>query len=363
MKPSAPSSMDRASGSGPEGCGFDSCGAGHRHVAQSKPCPQLTAAQVAAEYGYTAKHWGRLAAAGRIPGASQPLGAGGQWFSTRKRSARWWQTASERFSMAGLYRRGQVYWARATREVETSGEASKHQIDRLLTSVLGMAQRARRDRLGRQAAADVHRSCGKIHSRAPDHHQAVSGDPVRRQPQTLGEHYAGKMVHQITSETLSDFETKRRTQGVAAGTIRRDLACLSSMLTSCIDWEWIDEQPRPRLSAAARQARAQGSTAAYPLPDARPRNPPCSSTPSPTCATPSYWRSTPGCGRTSCSGWTWLQIDHVRGIITTTTRTKSGRARMVPLPERSRTIVGTLPRYLDCPYVLVNPETGRGTSR
>ena len=41
----------------------------------------------------------------------------------------------------------------------------------------------------------------------------------------------------------------------------------------------------------------------------------------------------------------------------TTTRTKSGRARKVPLPERARTVLGTLPRYLDSGYVLVNPET------
>ena len=45
------------------------------------------------------------------------------------------------------------------------------------------------------------------------------------------------------------------------------------------------------------------------------------------------------------------------GLVNTTTRTKSGRARKVPLPERARTILGTLPRYLDSPYVLVNSET------
>jgi integrase len=54
----------------------------------------------------------------------------------------------------------------------------------------------------------------------------------------------------------------------------------------------------------------------------------------------------------------WSQIDLARGTIFTTTKTKSGRARQVPLPDRSRTIVGTLVRYLDCAYVLVNPDTG-----
>src|SRR6185437_8560903 len=37
----------------------------------------------------------------------------------------------------------------------------------------------------------------------------------------------------------------------------------------------------------------------------------------------------------------WRQVEHNRGLITTTSLTKSGRMRKVPLPERSRTIVGT----------------------
>jgi integrase len=57
-------------------------------------------------------------------------------------------------------------------------------------------------------------------------------------------------------------------------------------------------------------------------------------------------------------GLQWSQIDFARGIISTTTRTKSGRARHVPLTQRSRTILGTVPRRLDTPYVLVNPDTG-----
>src|SRR5262249_15611806 len=56
----------------------------------------------------------------------------------------------------------------------------------------------------------------------------------------LSEHFGDKTLDQITSATLSEFETKRRMQGVSPSTIRRDFACLSSMLTSGVDWEWID---------------------------------------------------------------------------------------------------------------------------
>ena len=55
----------------------------------------------------------------------------------------------------------------------------------------------------------------------------------------------------------------------------------------------------------------------------------------------------------------WAQIDPIRGTITTTTRTKTGRARKVPLPYRSAQLSAQLPRRIDSPYVLVNPDTGQ----
>ena len=51
-------------------------------------------------------------------------------------------------------------------------------------------------------------------------------------------------------------------------------------------------------------------------------------------------------------GLTWAQIDMPRGLIDTLTRTKSGRARKVPITQRSAQILAHLPRSLECPHVL-----------
>jgi integrase len=51
-------------------------------------------------------------------------------------------------------------------------------------------------------------------------------------------------------------------------------------------------------------------------------------------------------------------VDLTRGVILTTTLTKNGRVRMVPLPERCRTILGTIPHRSDTDYVFTNPSTG-----
>lgn len=45
---------------------------------------QLRACDLARDYGFTARHWLRLAAAGKIPGARQPAGAGGHWLFERR---------------------------------------------------------------------------------------------------------------------------------------------------------------------------------------------------------------------------------------------------------------------------------------
>ena len=39
----------------------------------------LTAKAISERYGFTPRHWTRLAAAGKVPGAYQPGGDGGQW--------------------------------------------------------------------------------------------------------------------------------------------------------------------------------------------------------------------------------------------------------------------------------------------
>jgi integrase len=140
--------------------------------------------------------------------------------------------------------------------------------------------------------------------------------------------------------------------------IRRDLACLSSLLTSCEEWEWIDDGSNFVPAYMKRRAKRG-------LKEAPPRTRYLTGTEEDellAAATFEVRRAIilaidTGLRREELFGLTWVQVDHARGLISTTTRTKSGRARKVPLPERARTIIGTLPRYLDSPYVFVNPET------
>lgn len=259
--------------------------------------------------------------------------------------------------MAGLYRRGNVYWGRAQR----SGKEFRRSLG---TSDRGVAERRFRDWLGDLDAIKwgerPRRSFEETAQRfIAEHLTSIKPMAAKRYGVSLKQLvrlFAGSTIEKIGSAELSAFETLRRTDGVTASSIRRDLACLSSMLTSAIDWEWIEANPVPSyLRRRARRGLKEGAprvrylspveeTALLAHATAEPRN-------------AMALAIDTGLRREELFSLTWSQIDLVRSIIRTTTRTKNGRARMVPLPPRARTILGTIPQRLGCPYVLRNPDT------
>jgi integrase len=264
--------------------------------------------------------------------------------------------------MAGLYRRGQskIWWGRAQRE------------NREYRRSLKTTDRAIAERRFRQWLADLdavawgekpRRSFEEASERFVREHLTMlkprGAERYMVSLKHLAVHFDGKTLDQIKSAEMSAFETARRTQGMSAGTIRRDLACLSSIFTSAIDWEWIDDGSNPVRSYLRRRARRG-------LQDAPPRT--RYLTEAEESRLLDHARSVviagitlaidTGLRRDELYGLRWPQVDLLRGTIATTTRTKSGRARKVPLPERSARILAQLPRSISSDFVLVNPDTG-----
>jgi hypothetical protein len=99
---------------------------------------QLTAAEIAKEHGFSARHWTRLAAGGKVPGARQPAGTRGQWLFDAVVFRRWWSTRIREVEAwpgytAGAERTG----AAPSVVVESTGEASRRLIEQRLSAVLG----------------------------------------------------------------------------------------------------------------------------------------------------------------------------------------------------------------------------------
>lgn len=59
----------------------------------------------------------------------------------------------------------------------------------------------------------------------------------------LADHLHGRYLDEIGSALLGDFERARLASGVTTATVRRDLACLSSLYSRAEEWEWITSNP------------------------------------------------------------------------------------------------------------------------
>lgn len=262
--------------------------------------------------------------------------------------------------MAGLYKRGNVWWGRAQRQ-------NKEQRISLETSNRAIAEKRFREWLGELDAIKWGDKPRRTFNEAAErfvreHLTTVKRTTAKRYGDSLKHlalHFGDKTLDQIKSAALSDFETARRSDGVTPATIRRDLSCLSGIFTSAIDWEWIEDGGNPVTSYMRRRAKRG-------LKEAPPRTRYLSqeeeaallgaATDGPRLAI--ILAIDTGLRREELFSLTWLQVDQVRARISTTSATKNGKVRHVPLPLRSAQKLAQLPRFMDCPYVLRNPDTG-----
>jgi integrase len=277
--------------------------------------------------------------------------------------------------MPNIYRRGKVWWGCAIRQGRKYRRSLK-------TADRALAERRLRQWLGELDAIGwgdkPRRTFEETTERfVRDHLTTLKARGAERyltSMKHLAAQFDGKTLNQIKSAELSEFETKRRADGASASTIRRDLACLSSIFTSAIDWEWIDDGSNPVPSYLRRRAKrglkeAPGRTRYLSVEEEARLT---------AAASPANMRNKNGrqAGKWTCCretiivaidsglrrdelfGLCWHQIDFKRGIITTGTRTKSGRARMVPLSTRAAQILTHLPRSLESDFVFINPDTG-----
>jgi integrase len=265
--------------------------------------------------------------------------------------------------MARLYRRGRTYWARAQRQNRDFRRSLK-------TSDRATAERRFRawlDELDATAWGEKpRRNYAEAEERfIREHLTAIKPRAAMRYGVSLkhlSESFGATTLDQIGSAELSGFETKRRAAGVTPSTIRRDLACLSSLLASCIDWEWVENNPVPAyLRRRAKRGLKEGAPRTRYLTEQEEEVLLKAATPESRDAI--ILAIDTGLRRDELFSLKWWQVDLERGLITTTTNTKSGRQRKVPLPERSRRVLDAIRHWHkdgcdDAAYVLVNSATG-----
>lgn len=265
--------------------------------------------------------------------------------------------------MAGLYKRGKTWWARAQRQ----NREFRRSLKTTDKAVAFRRFRAWLDELDKVGYGEKPtRSFSEAAERFATEQQRVLRPASARRYKVslmhLIDHMGSLDLAKIGKAILSDFETKRRSEGVAAPTIRRDLACLSSVLGHAVDWEWIDVNPVPaymrrRSRKGLREAPGRRRYLSREEEDTLLQN-----------ATPDVRRAIAfaidtGLRLEEQFSLTWEKVDLSRARIMLGKETKTGIPRDVPFIGRAAQILAQMPRHIRSPFVFWHDDGKNGARR
>lgn len=267
-----------------------------------------------------------------------------------------------------LYKRGRTWWGRTQRQNRDLRRSLKTRDKKIaekryrtwIEELDGMAW-------GEKPARTFDEVARRFATEHLTRLKPSSADRYEYSIDRLSETFVNMPLNKITSAALAAFEARRREKGiiirnkrreVTSASIRRDLACLSSMLTSAEEWEWINRGSNPvpaYLKGRAKRGLKESPPRTRYLTENEERKLLQHATPAVRNAI--ILSIDTGLRREELFSLKWRQVDMARGVIITTTKTKSGRARMVPISERAAQILAQLQASKRSDYVLSH-ETG-----
>lgn len=161
----------------------------------------------------------------------------------------------------------------------------------------------------------------------------------------LHPHFNNLYLDQINKGKLAEFVAYRKRSGVGNTGIRRDLACLSSMLSAALRWDWIDVNPVKGMDK--RDLREGPGRLRYLTHEEFEKL--CQNSPAHLLPLIQFAVET-GMRFSEQLGLTWDQVDLKRQEVRLTD-TKSGTPRSIPLTVKSVQILKSLPRHFREPWV------------
>jgi integrase len=295
--------------------------------------------------------------------------------------------------MANIYQRGKTWWGRVQRD----GQDIRKSLKTKAESVARKRLKAWLDEIEAVSFGDQPRRTfdDAMLKFIDEHLPTMKPSSAKRylvSIAALTDFFEGKWLDEISSATLSEFVTwrqrggrrisdkhlgKRKPKPIKPGTIRRDLACLSSMFTSAGEWEWVASNPVPAfLRARKKRGLVEGKPKRRWL-----RHHEETAILAECAAQVARIKDRPGANRPSVWKQYYidladaiafsietglredelfsLELDQIKGgRVVLTEDTKNSEAREVPLSPRALEILSRRPVYLRSSYVFNNPETG-----
>lgn len=255
--------------------------------------------------------------------------------------------------MAGIYKRGRLWWARAERNgreirrsLKTADKAvAEKRLRQLLTELDGIAW-------GDKPTRTLEQLCEKF---ITEHLPMLKPASARRYGVSivnlLDNMGPNTRITDIGKAKMTEFETARRSSGAKAPTVRRDLACLSSMMGCAVDWEWIDVNPVPaQMKTRRRKGLKENPPRTRYLTHAEEADLLLHATPDVRRAI--MFAIDSGLRREEQFSLTWERVDPFRKrLVLPKGTTKSNKPREVPFIGRVGEIIEKMPRHIRCPYV------------
>ena len=143
-----------------------------------------------------------------------------------------------------LYKRGKIWWGRVTVKGErkaVSLETTHQTVAR--TRLAKWLERKEAEHWGEKPRRTVDEALERF---AKDHFPTLKAKSATRylvSIEHLIDHFEGAHLDEIGSAKLVAFEQARLAAGVTPATVRRDLACLSSVFSRAEEWEWHSGNP------------------------------------------------------------------------------------------------------------------------
>ena len=164
----------------------------------------------------------------------------------------------------------------------------------------------------------------------------------------------GKLrLDEIKQQDVTAWLTEKRQSGLAPATVEKIRSMFSRSFELASQWQLFDGNPVkyvPRVKFNNARERYLTSDEANALKLA------CDCSPNPLLSAIVGLLMTTGARRSELLKAKWSDIDLVKRTWTLN-MTKNGRGRHIPLSQAAMDIIGKLPRYPDCPWLLPNRNT------
>lgn len=253
-----------------------------------------------------------------------------------------------------VYKRGKTYWVRFTfqgteyrRSAKTSIKHEAVEYERHLLKELGRMHRGGKERI------DYSTAMLKFLNEYLPSLKPSAAERYRTSARKMQNHFETLYLDEINKSKISEYITYRKREKVSDTTIRRDLACLSSMLTCAVNWDFIEFNPvknfdkRSVKEGAPRVKYFTRAQFALLLNECSDR-----------MKTLIVFSVETGMRREEQFSLEWSQVD-LRKREVLLTKTKTDSPRVVPLSNLAAAQITAQVRYPHSPYVFNNDEGGR----